>query len=343
MPLDPQVQAVLDVMAQLGAPALHEYEDAAAARAAVKARAVPMEPTPVHRVEDRPIPGPAGAVPVRIYWPSDATGLRPPKGDRLTDWLVRPLDGAQRRYAAADVEHLLTLHAALTTQLEASGRLRWAEDECERLRLRARGAADPETAWWRIKEARSLRGRSRAIAQTVAAWRERTAATTDQPVRWVLPDLAVVAIAQRPPRTADQLRAVRGLDGRFLRNGAARSILAAVEEGVDLPADDVNVPPTEDELDRALRPAHSLLSSWMAQRAGELHLDPTLLGTRADLQAYLRGDADARLRLGWRHELVGAPLQRLLDGEVAVAFERGRGLVLVPAPPGPPSANAVTD
>jgi ribonuclease D len=271
------------------------------------------------------------------------TGLRPPKGDRLTDWLVRPLDGAQRRYAAADVEHLLALHAALTEQLEGSGRLRWAEDECERLRLRARGAGDPETAWWRIKEARSLRGRSRAIAQTVAAWRERTAATTDQPVRWVLPDLAVVAIAQRPPRTTDQLKAVRGLDGRFLRNGAARSILAAVEEGVELPASAVNAPPTEDELDRALRPAHSLLSAWMAQRAGELHLDPTLLGTRADLQAYLRGDADARLRLGWRHELVGAPLQRLLDGEVAVAFERGRGLVLVPAPPGPPSANAVTD
>jgi ribonuclease D len=260
-------------------------------------------------------------------------GQRPPKGDRLTDWLQRPLDVAQRAYAASDVEHLLTLHAALVERLTATGRLRWAEDECERLRLRSRGVADPETAWWRIKEARSLRGRSRAIAQTVAAWRERTAATTDQPVRWVLPDLAVVAIAQRPPHTVDQLRAVRGLDGRFLKGGAGRDILAAVEHGLDRPSAEIRVPPTEDELDRALRPAHSLLSAWLAQRAGELQLDATLLGTRADLQAYLRGDEDARLRHGWRRELVGGALEALLTGEVAVAFERGRGLELVPIRP----------
>jgi ribonuclease D len=257
-------------------------------------------------------------------------GQRPPKGDRLTDWLQRPLDAAQRAYAASDVEHLLTLHAALVERLTATGRLRWAQDECERLRVRSRGVADPEVAWWRIKEGRSLRGRSRAIAQTVAAWRERTAARTDQPVRWVLPDLAVVAIAQRPPHTLDQLRAIRGLDGRFLRGNAGREILAAVELGLDRPNAEIRVPPTEDELDRALRPAHSLLSAWLAQRAGELQLDPTLLGTRADLQAYLRGDEDARLRQGWRRELVGGVLEALLAGEVAVAFERGRGLALVP-------------
>jgi ribonuclease D len=44
----------------------------------------------------------------------------------------------------------------------------------------------------------------------------------------------------------------------------------------------------------------------------------------------LRGDPDARLARGWRAELVGEPIRRLLDGEVALAFERGGGLRLEP-------------
>jgi acetyl esterase len=75
MPLDPQAQALLEVMAQSGLPAPWDCEDAAAARAQLVATRVPVEPSPVHRVEDRVIPGPAGELPVRIYWPSEATGL----------------------------------------------------------------------------------------------------------------------------------------------------------------------------------------------------------------------------------------------------------------------------
>ncbi len=38
---------------------------------------------------------------------SGEVGVSPPKGDRLTDWLRRPLTDAQRDYAAADVAYLL--------------------------------------------------------------------------------------------------------------------------------------------------------------------------------------------------------------------------------------------
>jgi ribonuclease D len=149
------------------------------------------------------------------------------KGDRLTDWTQRPLTDAQKKYAADDVAHLLDVHDELVRRLERVGRRQWAEEECALLLARARTPQDPERAWWRIKESRSLRGPARGVAQAVAAWRERRAMETDRPVRTVLSDLAVLGIAHRQPTSLNDLKSIRGLDGRQLRDDASRQILAA--------------------------------------------------------------------------------------------------------------------
>jgi ribonuclease D len=256
-------------------------------------------------------------------------GVHLSKGDRLTDWTARPLPESARTYAAADVAHLEHLHDELVSRLDAAGRLAWALDECELARQRTRQGRDPDTAWWRIKETRSLRGKARGVAQAVGAWRERRASEVDQPVRQVLPDLAVAGIAHRAPRDGTELREIRGLDERHLRRGAADGILAAVQRGLALHQDELRLPPV-DETDRALRPAVTLLTAWLSQLAHDLHLDPAVLATRGDLTALLNGDPDARLARGWRAELVGEPVRRMVDGEVALAFERGRGLVMEP-------------
>ena len=142
-----------------------------------------------------------------------------PKGDRLTDWLRRPLSDDQLRYAAADVADLPQLHERLATQLAERARTAWAQAECELLRARVRTLRDPDEAWTRIREVRQLRGRNLAVAREVAAWRERRAA------------------ARRP---ADPPRAARHGRGRHrpagagergascARSGASRSASCAV-------------------------------------------------------------------------------------------------------------------
>ena len=82
-------------------------------------------------------------------------GITPAKGDRLTDWLRRPLTDTQRAYAAADVASLLELQDLLVAQLSDLGRLAWAEEACEELRTRPTGAIDPMVAWMKLKDARS--------------------------------------------------------------------------------------------------------------------------------------------------------------------------------------------
>ena len=257
--------------------------------------------------------------------------IRLPKGDRLTDWLARPLTGDQLRYAAADVAHLLELHDRLTARLSATGRLEWAEGECEELRLRGRPSRDPADAWRRIKEVRQLRGAPLAVGRRLAAWREERAARLDLPVRFVLPDLAIVAIAQRAPGTLDELRSLRGVDARQLGHGVGEQILDVVVRSVADPPRDPP-PSATAELPRELRPAVTLVASWVAQLAHELELDPALLATRADVEALLRGDDDARLSAGWRAGLVGEPIRRLVAGEVALAYSPRHGIELVERP-----------
>jgi len=247
-------------------------------------------------------------------------GVRLAKGDRLTDWTKRPLSADQRAYAAADVEHLLALHDALLGELGQRDRVQWALDECAERLQRVRSRPEPDTAWWRIKGSRQFRGKTRGVAQCVAAWRERTAERMDMPPRYVLSDLALAGIVQRPPRSRDELDSIRGIDGRF-RGANADALLDAVAAGLALEPAELRIARTE-HVDRSLAPAVTVIGAWLAQRAAELELDPALLGTRAELAQLLQGEP-SRIATGWRDELVGAPLQRLLHGDAVLALKDG--------------------
>lgn len=250
-------------------------------------------------------------------------GVDLPKGDRLTDWVRRPLDDAQRSYAAADVVHLLGVAADQQAALARRGRLEWVRAECELVRTRSQ-VVDPAEAWTRIKEARRLGGRARAVAAAVAAWREETAARLDRPARHVLSDLAVVAIAQNPPRDADQLRRTRGVGGRGVGRDLVDGLLAAVAAGLAGP-----VPAAAGRRGGGpARAAVSLISAWVAQLARDEDLDPAVVATRADIEELLTSGT-GRLAEGWRAQLVGQPVRDLLAGRAAVAFEGDR-LVIEP-------------
>ncbi len=71
MPLDPNVQTMLEAMAAQGAPAFHEVSPEAA-RVLVREMGMPCEPEPVEAVADRTIPGPGGDIPIRVYTPKGA-------------------------------------------------------------------------------------------------------------------------------------------------------------------------------------------------------------------------------------------------------------------------------
>ncbi len=76
MPLDPQAQTVLDQMIALGLPPLGTLSPEETRRSMELRNAALPPGEPVAKVEDRTIPGPAGEIPIRIYWP-EGTGPFP--------------------------------------------------------------------------------------------------------------------------------------------------------------------------------------------------------------------------------------------------------------------------
>ncbi len=67
--LDPQAQALLDVMRAVGAPPLHTLTVEQAREQMRAALLTRGEPLPLHHVEDLLLPAPHGALPLRLYRP----------------------------------------------------------------------------------------------------------------------------------------------------------------------------------------------------------------------------------------------------------------------------------
>lgn len=254
-----------------------------------------------------------------------------PKADRLTDWLRRPLSPTQITYAASDVEYLLQLHDRLSERLIAQGRGEWAEQACEELRIRPYGPVDPTLAWLKIKEVRALRGRARGVAQSVAEWRERKAMASNIPPRRVISDMALLAIAQKMPNTESELLQSRGIEARQLGRNIIRELLDAVLQGVTR---DQKAPINDsDDVDRDLRPAVTLISAWVSELARQHHIDVALLATRSDITALLRNQPEARLAHGWRAQIIGDDIKRLVSGQAGLSFDSRGGLRLLDTDP----------
>jgi ribonuclease D len=252
-------------------------------------------------------------------------GIRLDKSEQLADWSKRPLSDATRRYAAADVEHLFPLTLELQHRLQDMGRETWAASECEVLRTTADRRVDPAVAWWKIKGASSMRGEKARVAQSVAGWREARAQRLDVLPRFVLPDLALAAVVGRPPKTRDQLFALRGVNR--LPDDVVREVLAAVEAGREMPKERLRLPEKYDdgpELDAAV----ALLVAYVAELARAERLEKQLLATRDDVKALVYGRA-SRLDSGWRAQIAGDALHRLLDGQAVIRLtDQGRHLEL---------------
>ncbi len=249
-------------------------------------------------------------------------GVSLPKAEALTDWSQRPLDPEQLVYAEDDVRYLPQIYETMCNKLVDSDRLSWVLPEMDEASDPSRFRKDPRDAFLRLKRASTLTRRQLAVAREVCAWREETAAARDVPRKWLMSDEVIVEACHRTPTSLPRLRRIRGLEK--LSESDARGIIASVQRGLDCPPADFpaaikRLKPSS-EKDGAL----DLMSAVVRVVAEKTGIAPQVIASKEDLNELLSGSRDGRLAQGWRHEVAGKQLERLLAGELGLTIKDGK-------------------
>ena len=220
----------------------------------------------------------------------ETLGVSIPKDKNIqrSDWTKRPLSKKALDYAASDVRYLLDARAVLDRQLRRLGRMTWVIEESRRLSETRYVAPDPDMAVFNVKGAGKLDKRGLAILKELVEYREDLAVTIGKPHFRVIPDMALVSLADNPKQDFNK---VRGL-GRHARGRSANALRKAIERGKS--AD----PPVRPPQPRSRRQSRghgngydrrlNRLKRWRIAHGKRLSLDPALLWPMKSLQRIAR-------------------------------------------------------
>lgn len=168
-------------------------------------------------------------------------GLSMAKEHSAADWSTRPLPESWLEYAALDVEVLAELREAVRADLEASGKMSWADEEFEAL-LDFAGPAPRKDPWRRTSGIHKVRDR-RTLARVRELWvvRDELAQDLDVSPGRVLRDQSLLSLALDHPTGVSAIKRHESM-----RNSRARKHLeswASALEAADL-IDDSELPPS---------------------------------------------------------------------------------------------------
>jgi len=257
---------------------------------------------------------------------SELLGVNLNKAHARTDWTRRPLSPEQLRYAADDVIYLAAIYQKLLARLDQLGRLDWLEGDFAELTDPVLYENPAELAWRRVSGAHQLKGSQLAVLQALAAWREQTARGKDLPRGWLLKDEAIFDLARQQPTRAEELRAVRGIDDRFVKTHGL-IVCQLIQEARSRAPMPVELKPRPARKTAEQEAVLDVLMAVVRLRAAQNTLNPAILASRKDLEQLMDQAEDAKLLQGWRKKMAGEELAAVLGGEVSLTIAGGSLLV----------------
>jgi ribonuclease D len=256
----------------------------------------------------------------------DLTGIRLAKSQTVSDWSSRPLSARQIDYLVNDVAYLLAVQDRLLERLRETGREAWAADESALLGTIDRYLVDERRSLLRVPGTNRMNRRELGILNELVQVRDRAARDRDVPPKYIIPDDVLAGLASLRPKSLEDLAQLRRLDNGMKRT-MGEAILTAVARGEAIPDADLPEKPAK-PLGNARETLVAILGVAAGEIARENDLPPSLLLPRHALDRVAREVPQDRRAYesalgitGWRLELVGEPLWRLLFGETVVGIE----------------------
>ena len=240
-------------------------------------------------------------------------------GETRTDWRRRPLTSAQLRYALDDVRHLLAVADLLIEKLRAAGREAWAEDELREFMANIQGR-DDDSRWRRLPSLHQLNRRGLEVARRLYDWRYEEARRLNRPIRQVVRDDLLVAIAKRQPSSRQELEALRDFNRPHLLS-RVNEILGVVAQAQSVSTENLPEHTERREEGPGLTMLVNLLNAALANCCARKKVAPGLLGSSNELRELIRWNYQGRpeqerplVARDWRGEVCGEVLLDVLNG-----------------------------
>ena len=196
------------------------------------------------------------------------------------NWGKRPIEPAALSYARFDTHYLLRLCEVQQRELRQLDRLVEAREVFDGLaQAKYNGHEFSPDDVWHIKGVWDLKGRAHAILRQLIILRDREARRQNRPPFKVLGDQTLVQLAERAPRSLNDLSTIEGMTtSQVQRYGAA--LLNAIAQGG---TDPIPAPPPRPVPDPDVIACYEKLRAWRKQVAAKRGVDPDVIVSNAVL------------------------------------------------------------
>lgn len=194
------------------------------------------------------------------------------KGHSRSDWMQRPLDPDQLRYAVDDVLYLLPVYEKLACEIASRGLESAIIEEYQSV-IDSFTSADFGNAWQRVKEAWRLNPRQFAVLKALATWREEKMRQKNLPRKRIADDGALMTLASRSQWSVSQLFDVQGLPA-FTVRAEGEALVAMIEK--------VSLHPCEQLAPKPPKPdgLYGRLRKQLERQAHEFGVDEKMLSKK---------------------------------------------------------------
>jgi ribonuclease D len=242
------------------------------------------------------------------------------KEHQQADFSQRPLPPELRDYIADDVRYLVEVGRAVRQACVDGDILEEVLLDCDRLCDEATVRPDPLTSYVpklpRLEGGPQATARAAALAQRLHASRLGWAEAEDLPMGRMLSNMAVVAIASRPPTSLRELGKLAGVRGAFVR-AHGEEVLAIIRELAAQP--ELPLPGPATGRDPRRRRREEALLAFRKLRATERKVTPSVVLPNALVETLATTNPETREALAAvpylgqkRLELYGEALLQVL-------------------------------
>lgn len=245
------------------------------------------------------------------------------KGETRTDWMKRPLTDRQIDYALQDVVHLKPIYDFIVADLERLKRTDWLAEEIANWQTTLEKSED-EPQWQRVSGISNLNPRALSIVRELWIVRDQEAQRKNRSPKRVLPDDLIVELSRRGSSDPKRMKAIRGFENRVAASLTNR-ICDAIESANALPPEQL-----PQRLPRNKTMNLGLLGQFLTTAlkiiCKQEQIAAAIVGTSQDirdlaawrLQKNKSADSKPLLATGWRAEIIGQLIEKMLDGSVAI-------------------------